>query len=139
MRGLWPVPTERKTADRAVNHRIVYGDYNFVKFLPRRPFIRYNGVMSKITPDEVRRIATLAHIGLSDDQVAHFATELDQIMGFVEQLQKVNTDGVAPTDQVTGLVDVWREDEVQTGLKHDDLKLNAPDWQDDQFKVKRVL
>lgn len=95
--------------------------------------------MSKITPDEVRRVAKLAHIGLAEDQINHFASELDQIVGFVEQLQKVEVDGVDPTDQVTGLVDVWREDEVKSGLTHDDLKLNAPDWQDGQFKVKRVL
>jgi len=95
--------------------------------------------MSKITPDEVRRVAQLAHIGLAEDQIDHFAAELDQIVGFVEQLQSVDIEGVAPTDQVTGLVDVWREDEVKPGLTHDDLKLNAPDWHDGQFKVKRVL
>lgn len=95
--------------------------------------------MSKITTEEVRRIAALAHIGLTDDQIPHFATELDQIMGFVEQLAAVDVDSIEPTDQVTGLVDVWRDDEVKPGLTHDDLKLNAPDWQDGQFKVKRVL
>ncbi|TAK89588.1 Asp-tRNA(Asn)/Glu-tRNA(Gln) amidotransferase subunit GatC [Patescibacteria group bacterium] len=95
--------------------------------------------MSKITPDEVRRVAELAHIGLAEDQIDHFARELDQIVGFVEQLQKVDVSGIEPTDQVTGLVDVWREDEVKPGLSHDDLKLNAPDWKDGQFKVKRVL
>src|SRR4051812_42830152 len=95
--------------------------------------------MSKITPDEVRRIAALANIGLSDDQIEHFAGELDEIVKFVEQLQKIDVADIPPTDQVTGLVDVWREDKVQLGLSYDDLELNAPNWEDGYYKVKRVL
>ncbi len=95
--------------------------------------------MSKITPEEVRRIAALANIGLTDDQVGHFASELDAIVAFVEQLSSVDTESVDPTDQVTGLVDVWRKDEIQPSLSYDDLKLNAPAWEDGHFKVRRVL
>jgi aspartyl-tRNA(Asn)/glutamyl-tRNA(Gln) amidotransferase subunit C len=95
--------------------------------------------MSKITPEEVRRIAALANIGLQDDEVDHFAGELGNIVEFVEQLQAVDVSNVAPTDQVTGLVDVWRSDEVRPGLSHDDLKLNAPAWRDGHYEVKRVL
>jgi aspartyl-tRNA(Asn)/glutamyl-tRNA(Gln) amidotransferase subunit C len=95
--------------------------------------------MSTITPDEVRRIAALANIGLDDAEVAAMATELDQIVGFVEQLKSVDTKGVEPTDQVTGLVDVWRTDEVRDDYTRDELLANAPDQQDGFFKVKRVL
>jgi aspartyl-tRNA(Asn)/glutamyl-tRNA(Gln) amidotransferase subunit C len=95
--------------------------------------------MSKITPDEVRRVAALANIGLQDSEVDHFAAEMGKIVEFVEQLQAVDVTGVAPTDQVTGLVDVWRLDEVKDGLSHDDLKQNAPAWRDGHYKVKRVL
>lgn len=95
--------------------------------------------MSKITPDEVRRVAALANIGLTDDEIQSLSGELAQIVEFVEQLNEVDTDGVGPTDQVTGLVDVWRTDTVEPGLSHDDLKMNAPDWESGQFKVKRVL
>lgn len=95
--------------------------------------------MSKISPAEVRRIANLANIGLSDQEVEAMSDDLTKIVGFVQQLDKVDVEGVEPTDQVTGLIDVWREDVVEPGLSHDELKLNAPDWQDDQFKVRRVL
>ncbi len=95
--------------------------------------------MSEITPQEVRRIALLANIGLTDEQVSRFAGELDQIVGFVQQLQEVNVEGVPITDQVTGLVDVWRDDVVKPGLSHADLELNAPGWHEGHFKVKRVL
>ena len=95
--------------------------------------------MTKITPDEVRQIATLANIGLSDTEVAQMAGELDRIVGFVEQLKAVDTKGVPPTDQVTGLVDVFRPDEIHSELSRQELLANAPDQQDGFFKVKRVL
>jgi aspartyl-tRNA(Asn)/glutamyl-tRNA(Gln) amidotransferase subunit C len=98
--------------------------------------------MSKITSEEVRRIAALANIGLDEAEVERMAAELDQIVGFVEQLQSVDTNGVDPTDQVTGLVDVWRPDEVYAEseeLSREALLANAPDQLDGFFKVKRVL
>jgi aspartyl-tRNA(Asn)/glutamyl-tRNA(Gln) amidotransferase subunit C len=95
--------------------------------------------MSKITPEEVKRVAALANIGLEEKEIEQLAGELDQIVGFVDQLQSADIEGVNPTDQVTGLVDVWREDKVEPGLTHEDLKQNAPAWEDGFFKVKRVI
>lgn len=95
--------------------------------------------MPSINSDEIRRLAALANIGLSDDQVDAFASEIDEIIGFVEKLSSVETTDVEPTDQVTGLVDVWREDEVKPSLGYEDIKLNAPDWEDGHYKVRRVL
>lgn len=95
--------------------------------------------MSKITPDEVRRIAALANIGLNSDEADRYALELDKIVGFVEQLKAVDTKGVAPTDQVTGLLDVWREDEVRQDFTRTELLANAPHQHNGFFKVKRVI
>lgn len=110
-----------------------------VNFFAQDNLNRYNKGMSKITPEEVRRLATLANIGLRPQEVDSLAGELARIVEFVEQLQKVDVRNVVPTDQVTGLVDVWREDNVAAGLTQSDLKLNAPDFEEGQFKVKRVL
>ncbi len=95
--------------------------------------------MPSINSEEIRRLAALANIGLNNEQVEAFAGEIDQIIGFVEKLGTVKTDDIEPTDQVTGLVDVWRDDEIIKGLSYEDLKLNAPDWEDGHFKVRRVL
>jgi aspartyl-tRNA(Asn)/glutamyl-tRNA(Gln) amidotransferase subunit C len=95
--------------------------------------------MSKITAKEVRRIAALANIGLSEVEVTAMAGELDRIVQFVEQLQSVDTAGVPPTDQVTGLVDVFRPDEVRREFTREELLAGAPAQQDGFFKVKRVL
>lgn len=95
--------------------------------------------MSKITHEEIRRIAALANIGLNEDEMSRMAAELNQIVGFVKRLQTVDTSEVPPTDQVTGLQDVWRPDEVTSGLSRKELLANAPDKEGGFFKVKRVL
>ena len=95
--------------------------------------------MSKIGISEVHRLAKLARIGVSDEQAAHLATELAQIVGFVEQLQAVNISDTLPTDQVTGLVDVWREDVVKPSMDRTELLKNAPAQKDGYIVVKRVL
>ena len=96
--------------------------------------------MAKISRDEVERIAKLAKIGLTDAEVDRMSVELSQIVEFVEQLQKIGTKAVEETAQVTGLVDVWREDEVRPGkTDRKDLLKNAPATQDGYIKVRRVL
>ncbi len=96
--------------------------------------------MSKIGIDEVKRLAELAKIGLSDEEAAQMSVELGQIVEFVEQLQKVDVKAVEPTDQVTGLVDVWREDKIRTkSIDRETLLQNAPEQQDGYIKVRRVL
>ena len=96
-------------------------------------------VMSKIGTTQVRRIAKLARINLTDDEVAQMSVELGAIVEFVEQLSSIDVDGIPPTDQVTGLVDVWREDMVKAFGDRDALLKNAPVTQDGYIKVKRVM
>lgn len=96
--------------------------------------------MAKISETEVKRLAVLARIGLSDVEVTKLAAELDAIVGFVEKLQAVDTTGVEPTSQVTGLVDVWREDEPKKSpISPVELLKNAPEQKDGFIKVRRVL
>lgn len=96
--------------------------------------------MSKIGTDEVQQLAKLAKIGLTPDEAAVMAVELDQIVEFVETLQSVDTTGVEPTNQVTGLEDVWREDKVvNSEVTQPELLKNSPSQQDGYIKVRRVL
>ena len=96
--------------------------------------------MSKITEAEVERIAKLARIGVTPDEATSLAGELDAIVAFVEQLQSVDIDGVEPTDQVTGLENVMREDIVKHAPQtRDELLANAPESRDGYIVVKRVL
>jgi aspartyl-tRNA(Asn)/glutamyl-tRNA(Gln) amidotransferase subunit C len=95
--------------------------------------------MSKIGTQEAERIAKLARIGLSAAETAQMSAELGRILEFVEQLQKVDVSHTAPTDQVTGLEDVWREDEVRPSPPREQLLANAPAQKDGYIVVKRVL
>jgi aspartyl-tRNA(Asn)/glutamyl-tRNA(Gln) amidotransferase subunit C len=95
--------------------------------------------MSKIGVTEVQRVAKLARIGLTSAEAARMSVELGQIVEFVQQLQRVDISDTLPTDQVTGLVDVWREDEVHPSMPRELLLKNAPEQKDGYFVVKRVL
>lgn len=96
--------------------------------------------MSKITVDEVRRIAALAKIAVTDEEAKKLAKELGDILGYVNQLDEVDTAGLEPTYQVTGLTNVTRKDEViDYGVTRKDLLKNAPRQHDGQIEVPKVL
>lgn len=96
--------------------------------------------MSKLSRDDVLKLAALSKLRLTDEEVEKLRSELSEILNYVEILNKVDTDSLSPTYQVTGLTNVMRPDEIQDyGYKSDDLIKNAPAVQDGQFKVKRVL
>jgi len=69
--------------------------------------------MAQLTEDEVRHIAKLARLRLSADDVKKLSKELTSILEYIDVLNEVDTDGVEPTAQVTGLSGVLREDEVK--------------------------
>jgi aspartyl-tRNA(Asn)/glutamyl-tRNA(Gln) amidotransferase subunit C len=95
--------------------------------------------MSKIGTTEVERIAKLARIGLSPEETAKMSEELGRILEFVEQLNQVDIADTEPTDQVTGLTDIMREDVVKPSLPREVLLANAPAQKDGYIVVKRVL
>jgi aspartyl-tRNA(Asn)/glutamyl-tRNA(Gln) amidotransferase subunit C len=96
--------------------------------------------MSTITKDDVLYTAALAKIALSDAEAESFTKELDAILAYVRQLDAIDTTGLQPTYQVTGSVNAMRDDiEVSYGTSPADLLKNAPDQQDGQVKVPRVL
>lgn len=96
--------------------------------------------MAKLTRDDVLKLAQLARISLSDEEVTEFSEELSAILQYVEQLSSVDVSGLEPTNQVTGLTNVMRKDEVKDyGYKPQDLLKNVPKTQDNMLKVKRMI
>jgi aspartyl-tRNA(Asn)/glutamyl-tRNA(Gln) amidotransferase subunit C len=96
--------------------------------------------VTTISLDNVKKLASLSALKVSDEEAVKLQSELQNILKFVEQLDAVDTTGVEPTYQVTGLTNVWRDDEIiDYGLSREQLLKNAPDEQDGQIKVKRVL
>ena len=96
--------------------------------------------MSTITTDDVRHLAQLSNLQLSDDEVADLQIDLGNILNYIDQLGALDTTGVEPTYQVTGLENVWRDDVVaQTNVTRETLLGLAPDSADNAVKVPQVL
>jgi aspartyl-tRNA(Asn)/glutamyl-tRNA(Gln) amidotransferase subunit C len=96
--------------------------------------------MSKFTDDDIRKLAMLSRLRLTDAEITQYKQELSAILDYVEILQNVDIKGIKPTSQVTGLVNVVRDDEpINYGVSSEDLMANAPEIQDHMFKVKRMI
>lgn len=96
--------------------------------------------MADLTRDDVLKLARLARLTITDEEIEKYRKELSEILGYVEQLSKVDVTGLEPTTQVTGLKNVTREDEVSDyGVSPDDLLRIVPNTQDRHVKVKRMI
>lgn len=96
--------------------------------------------MADLSRDDILKLAALARLDLSDDEVQEFSGELTAILQYVEQLQNVGIAGLSPTNQVTGLTNVMRDDEITDyGYAAKDLLRNVPQTEHDQIKVKRMI
>lgn len=92
-----------------------------------------------LTDKEVKKIATLARIRLSDEEVPHYAKEINGILKWIEQLGEVNTDGVTALSSVSEQLLPWRKDEVTDGGYQEQVLKNAPSAQYGCFAVPKVI
>lgn len=92
-----------------------------------------------VSLDEVRHLAALSEIQLSDSELESLTTGIDNIVGYINQLDELDTDQVEPTFQLTGLQNVWRDDKIEPQLSREKLLNLAPDTENNQVKVPKVL
>jgi aspartyl-tRNA(Asn)/glutamyl-tRNA(Gln) amidotransferase subunit C len=102
------------------------------------PGRRYPAPMS-VSSEQVRHIARLARIAMSDEELERLVPELNAIIGWVEQLGEVNTDGVEPLTAVIDQKLRLRDDVVNDGNIRDQVLANAPDAQHGFFAVPKVI
>ncbi len=95
--------------------------------------------MSAISPDDLRHLAQLARIDLTDAEVDHLAPQLDQIIGLVAKVSEVAGDDVEPTSHPLPLTNVFRSDVVIPGLTAAEALSGAPAVEDQRFRVPRIL
>jgi aspartyl-tRNA(Asn)/glutamyl-tRNA(Gln) amidotransferase subunit C len=88
---------------------------------------------------EVRKLALLARLDLSDDEVANVRPQLDSILAFVEQLTELDTTDVEPMTTALDVDNRWREDSQFDTLSNDEALANAPSQSDGCFLVPPVL
>jgi aspartyl-tRNA(Asn)/glutamyl-tRNA(Gln) amidotransferase subunit C len=93
----------------------------------------------KIALEEVRRVAALAHLELDESGAERLRAHLDQILGYVEKLDEVDTSEVEPALGVTDRPDGYREDRERPCLPADEALANAPESGEGHFKVPRVI
>ncbi|WP_243291020.1 Asp-tRNA(Asn)/Glu-tRNA(Gln) amidotransferase subunit GatC [Bacillus sp. FJAT-47783] len=95
--------------------------------------------MSRISKEQVKHVAHLARLAITEEEAEMFTTQLDAIITFAEQLNELNTENVEPTSHVLNMKNILREDVPEQGLEREEVLKNAPDHQDGQVRVPSIL
>jgi aspartyl-tRNA(Asn)/glutamyl-tRNA(Gln) amidotransferase subunit C len=92
-----------------------------------------------ISRADIEKVALLARLQLNEDEIAKMTTELAQIVGYVDQLSEVNTDGIEPMAHAIEIKNVFRDDAIATSLPREEALANAPHHDDRGYLVPAVL
>jgi len=92
-----------------------------------------------LSAEDVRAIADLARLELSDEDVARYQRQLSAILDYFQKLEELDTSHIDPTSSVLPLTNVMRADVAGAALSVDDVVANAPDSDGEQFRVRAVL
>jgi len=91
-----------------------------------------------ITEEEVLKIASLAKLSLNEEEVTLFSHQLGDILNYVEQLNKLDTENVQPTTRAISTTNIFRDDEVKQDYTVEEILSNAPEREDNLFKVPKI-
>jgi aspartyl-tRNA(Asn)/glutamyl-tRNA(Gln) amidotransferase subunit C len=89
--------------------------------------------------DEVKYVANLARLAITEEEAEKFTNQLDAIISFAEQLNELDTDHVEPTSHVLDIKNVMREDIAKPGLPVEEVLKNAPDHENGQIRVPSII
>lgn len=95
--------------------------------------------MTAITRADVEHLARLARLQLTDEELDHYAGQLDVILQSVARVSEVAAEDIPPTSHPIPMVNVFREDVARPGLDRRTVAAGAPAWEDDRFRVPRIL
>lgn len=95
--------------------------------------------MTRITTDDVRKVAQLARLELPEAKIATYTGQLERILDYVAHLEQVDTEGVPPTTRAVEVVNVTRADAVETTPVREELLNLAPQREGDFFRVPKIL
>lgn len=107
--------------------------------LVRRLVVFTRTISMALTLADVDHVATLARLGLSDDERERMRDQLSTILEHIGELSQLDTDSIPPTASVTRMTNVWREDAVRPSLTSEQVFQNAPRVSDDCFVVRTPL
>lgn len=92
-----------------------------------------------IDRSQVEHIARLARLSISEEDKEALAQHLSAILGYMEKLNSLNTEGIEPTSHVLDIANVFRDDDPIPSLRPDDALSNAPERSGNFFKVPRII
>ena len=95
--------------------------------------------MSRISADDVRKVAQLARLELPEEKITTYTAQLERILDYVAQLEQVDTTGVPGTTRAVEVVNVTRDDKVEPTPVREDLLNLAPQREGDFFRVPKIL
>ncbi len=95
--------------------------------------------MANISKDDVIHIAKLSNLNLSDNEVEGYAKDMEEILGFAEEINNVNTDEISETIASNNRANVFRKDEVKEFGNRELLLKNAPSQDEGMFRIPKVL
>lgn len=95
--------------------------------------------MPKVSNDEVKRIADLIRLDLTDREAASFETYINGVLNYAKGMEDVDTEGLEPTYTVVEVENVFRKDEPKHTITQEEALQNAPDQADGQFRVPSIL
>tara|TARA_B100000886_G_scaffold322400_1_gene265375 strand:+ start:288 stop:581 length:294 start_codon:yes stop_codon:yes gene_type:complete len=95
--------------------------------------------MTKITEKEVKKVAHLARLELNDDEIINHAKQLEKILEYIKQLEKINTDDVQCTTRAIEVINVFRKDENKNFVCNEEILELGPSRQDKFYKVPKII
>ncbi len=103
--------------------------------LIKRPFIK----MSRISREEVSKVAKLAKLKLNDKQIENHSIQIEKILDYINQLEKIDTNNVPCTTRAIEVINNFRSDTTEKYKNRDDILDLAPSREDDFFKVPKII
>tara|TARA_Y100001935_G_C17255808_1_gene483541 strand:+ start:54 stop:347 length:294 start_codon:yes stop_codon:yes gene_type:complete len=95
--------------------------------------------MSKISKEQVKKVAKLARLQLNDEQIGHHSEQLEKILKYIDQLEKINTDNVPCTTRAIEVVNVLRNDINHKFEENESILDLAPSREENFFKVPKII
>ena len=95
--------------------------------------------MTKITKEEVKKVAHLARLELNDDEINNHSEQLEKILDYIKQLEKIDTDDVPCTTRAIEVINVLRKDEKKKSDCNEELLALGPSREDKYFKVPKII
>ena len=95
--------------------------------------------INKISEEEVKHIAKLANLSLEEKEIGKLQKQLSETIGYIKVLDELDTENVEPTNQVSQLINISRQDEIKSSLSQEEALANGSSSSKGYFKVKAIL